>query len=239
MVQRLVLLAPIRLRAHVVGVLETTGADPSGPLLKHRLGSMQVLTGFSCAVLAPLQVLCMLGVSREIVSAGVWGGSSSSGSNTMPTLSEHGTDFTEQAREVGGTRMQGGRGLNARWVDARARSHATSCLCFLSVPEARLVCLGRLGPCAHQPDCSRSTHSETVQQFFALYCKRNTNLSLPPWPHALPRVGVSSGASCPTCPKTRGSCCRMRASPRRWPSTSWTSWASREWNTLRCDYRGW
>ncbi len=45
------------------------------------------------------QVIRMVGESQETVGAGV-GGAQSAGSNKLPTLSEYGTNLTQQAAEV-------------------------------------------------------------------------------------------------------------------------------------------
>lgn len=45
------------------------------------------------------QVIRMVGESQEAVGAGV--GSAAGASNKMPTLSEYGTNLTQQAAEVG------------------------------------------------------------------------------------------------------------------------------------------
>ena len=44
----------------------------------------------------------MVGESQEAVGAGVGGASAAAGSNKMPTLSEYGTNLTQQAVEVRG-----------------------------------------------------------------------------------------------------------------------------------------
>lgn len=59
--------------------------------------------------ITPSQVIRMVGESQEAVGAGV--GSSTAGSNKMPTLQEYGTNLTQQAAEVG--HVQGQQG--ARW----------------------------------------------------------------------------------------------------------------------------
>lgn len=51
------------------------------------------------AILLLVQVIRMVGESQETVGAGV-GGSQSAGSNKLPTLSEYGTNLTQQAAEV-------------------------------------------------------------------------------------------------------------------------------------------
>lgn len=49
------------------------------------------------------QVIRMVGESQETVGAGV-GGGAAGGSNKLPTLSEYGTNLTQQAAEVCGFR---------------------------------------------------------------------------------------------------------------------------------------
>jgi hypothetical protein len=59
-----------------------------------------------------IQVIRMVGESQETVGAGV-GGSQSAGSNKLPTLSEYGTNLTQQAAEVGVTGL--GANLMQHW----------------------------------------------------------------------------------------------------------------------------
>ena len=51
----------------------------------------------------------MVGESQEAVGAGVGGASAAAGSNKMPTLSEYGTNLTQQAVEVWGGMGEVGR----------------------------------------------------------------------------------------------------------------------------------